>query len=56
MHSNMLNTGFELNGTRFSQETLPSVADNLIKSGKLTLPKFGLLTGRIGTNNPATLQ
>src|SRR5260370_11110518 len=29
--SNMLNTGFELNGTVYAKKTLPSVADNLVK-------------------------
>src|SRR5207245_4718260 len=39
--SNMLNTGFELNGTVYAKKTLPSVADNLVKVWKTHTTKFG---------------
>jgi len=50
--SNMLNTGFELNGTVFAKKTLPSVADNLIKVWKTHTTKFGFYWERTWNEQP----
>jgi Carboxypeptidase regulatory-like domain len=50
--SNMLNTGFELNGTVFAKKTLPSVADNLVKVWKTHTTKFGFYWERTWNQQP----
>jgi hypothetical protein len=50
--SNMLNTGFELNGTVFAKKTLPSVADNLVKVWKTHTTKFGFYWERTWNEQP----
>jgi len=50
--SNMLNTGFELNGTVYAKKTLPSVADNLIKTWKTHTTKFGFYWERTWNEQP----
>ena len=50
--SNMLNTGFELNGTVYAKKTLPSVADNLIKVWKTHTTKFGFYWERTWNEQP----
>ena len=50
--SNMLNTGFELNGSVYARKTLPSVADNLIKVWKTHTTKFGFYWERTWNEQP----
>jgi hypothetical protein len=50
--SNMLNTGFELNGVVFAKKTLPSVADNLVKVWKTHTTKFGFYWERAWNQQP----
>ena len=50
--SNMLNTGFELNGTVYAKKTLPSVADNLVKVWKTHTTKFGFYWERTWNEQP----
>src|SRR5256886_2460138 len=50
--SNMLNTGFELNGTVYAKKTLPSVADNLTKVWKTHTSKFGFYWERTWNEQP----
>jgi hypothetical protein len=50
--SNMLNTGFELNGIVFAKKTLPSVADNLVKVWKTHTTKFGFYWERAWNQQP----
>jgi hypothetical protein len=50
--SNMLNTGFELNGTVYAKKTLPSVADNLVKVWKTHTTKFGFYWERAWNEQP----
>jgi hypothetical protein len=50
--ANMLNTGFELNGTVFAKKTLPSVADNLVKVWKTHTTKFGFYWERTWNEQP----
>ena len=50
--SNMLNTGFELNGTVYAKKTLPSVADNLVKTWKTHTTKFGFYWERTWNEQP----
>ncbi|HXY01815.1 MAG TPA: carboxypeptidase-like regulatory domain-containing protein [Candidatus Limnocylindrales bacterium] len=50
--SNMLNTGFELNGTVYAKKTLPSVADNVIKVWKTHTAKFGFYWERTWNSQP----
>jgi len=50
--SNMLNTGFELNGTVYAKKTLPSVSDNLVKVWKTHTTKFGFYWERAWNEQP----
>ena len=50
--SNMLNTGFELNGTVYAKKMLPSVADNLVKVWKTHTTKFGFYWERTWNEQP----
>src|SRR5215472_6791633 len=50
--SNMLNTGFELNGTVYAKKTLPSVADNLSKVWRTHTTKFGFYWERTWNQQP----
>jgi Carboxypeptidase regulatory-like domain len=50
--SNMLNTGFELNGTVYAKKTLPSVGDNLVKVWKTHTTKFGFYWERTWNEQP----
>ncbi len=50
--SNMLNTGFELNGTVYAKKTLPSLADNLVKVWKTHTTKFGFYWERTWNEQP----
>ncbi|HKV61350.1 MAG TPA: carboxypeptidase-like regulatory domain-containing protein [Candidatus Acidoferrum sp.] len=50
--SNMLNAGFELNGTVYAKKTLPSVADNLVKVWKTHTTKFGFYWERTWNEQP----
>src|SRR5437660_10242817 len=50
--SNILNTGFELNGTVYAKKTLPSVADNLVKVWKTHTTKFGFYWERTWNEQP----
>jgi Carboxypeptidase regulatory-like domain len=50
--SNMLNTGFELNGNVYAKKTLPSVADNLVKVWKTHTTKFGFYWERTWNEQP----
>src|SRR5260221_7973810 len=50
--SNMLNTGFELNGNVYAKKTLPSVADNLVKVWKTHTTKFGFYWERAWNEQP----
>jgi hypothetical protein len=50
--SNMLNTGFELNGTVYAKKTLPSVADNVVKVWKTHTSKFGFYWERTWNQQP----
>ena len=50
--SNMLNTGFELNGTVYAKKVLPSIADNLIKVWKTHTTKFGFYWERTWNEQP----
>jgi hypothetical protein len=50
--SNMLNTGFELNGTVYAKKTLPSVADNLVKVWRTHTTKFGFYWERAWNEQP----
>src|SRR2546429_481944 len=50
--SNMLNTGFELNGTVYAKKTLPSVADNLVKVWRTHTTKFGFYWERTWNEQP----
>ena len=50
--TNMLNTGFELNGTVFAKKTLPSVADNVSKVWGTHTSKFGFYWERTWNSQP----
>jgi hypothetical protein len=50
--SNMINTGFELNGTVYAKKTLPSLADNLVKVWKTHTTKFGFYWERTWNQQP----
>jgi len=50
--ANMLNTGFELNGTVFAKKTLPSVADNVFKVWGTHTTKFGFYWERTWNSQP----
>jgi hypothetical protein len=50
--SNMLNTGFELNGTVYAKKTLPSIADNMTKVWKTHTTKFGFFWERVWNSQP----
>ena len=50
--SNMINTGFELNGTVYAKKTLPSVADNLSKVWRTHTSKFGFYWERTWNEQP----
>jgi hypothetical protein len=50
--SNMLNTGFELNGTVYAKKTLPSVADNVFKVWGTHTSKFGFYWERAWNSQP----
>ncbi len=50
--SNMLNTGFELNGNVYAKKTLPSVADNLSKVWRTHTTKFGFYWERTWNEQP----
>jgi len=50
--SNMLNTGFELNGTVYAKKTLPSIADNLVKVWRTHTTKFGFYWERTWNEQP----
>jgi len=50
--SNMINTGFELNGTVYAKKTLPSLADNLVKVWKTHTTKFGFYWERTWNEQP----
>lgn len=50
--SNMLNTGFELNGTVYAKKTLPSISDNLVKVWKTHTTKFGFYWERAWNSQP----
>jgi Carboxypeptidase regulatory-like domain len=50
--SNMLNTGFELNGTVYAKKTLPSVADNVYKVWGTHTSKFGFYWERAWNSQP----
>ena len=50
--TNMLNTGFELNGTVFAKKTLPSVADNVFKVWGTHTTKFGFYWERTWNSQP----
>jgi len=50
--SNMLNTGFELNGTVYAKKTLPTVSDNLSKVWKTHTTKFGFYWERTWNEQP----
>ncbi len=50
--TNMLNTGFELNGTVFAKKTLPSVADNVVKVWGTHTTKLGFYWERTWNSQP----
>ena len=50
--SNMLNAGFELNGTVYAKKTLPSVADNVYKVWGTHTSKFGFYWERAWNSQP----
>ncbi len=50
--SNMLNAGFELNGTVYAKKTLPSVADNVYKVWGTHTTKFGFYWERAWNSQP----
>src|SRR5215831_13200823 len=50
--SNMLNTGFELNGTVYAKKILPFVADNLVKVWKTHTTKLGFYWARTWNEQP----
>jgi carboxypeptidase family protein len=50
--SNMLNTGFELNGTVYAKKTLPSVADTVSKVWRTHTSKFGFYWERTWNEQP----
>jgi hypothetical protein len=50
--TNMLNTGFELNGTVFAKKTLPSIADNVFKVWGTHTTKFGFYWERTWNSQP----
>ena len=50
--SNMLNSGFELNGTVYAKKTLPSVSDNIVKVWKTHTSKFGFYWERPWNEQP----
>ena len=54
--SNMLNSGFELNGVVFAKKTLPSVADNVVKVWGTHTSKFGFYWERAWNSQPGNAQ
>lgn len=50
--ANMLNSGFELNGTVFAKKTLPSVADNVVKVWGKHTTKLGFYWERTWNSQP----
>jgi len=50
--ANVLNTGFELNGTVYAKKTLPSVADNVFKVWGTHTTKFGFYWERTWNEQP----
>ncbi|MFL6437456.1 MAG: carboxypeptidase-like regulatory domain-containing protein [Terriglobales bacterium] len=50
--ANMLNTGFELNGTVFAKKTLPAVSDNVSKVWGTHTSKFGFYWERAWNSQP----
>ncbi|HWC17634.1 MAG TPA: hypothetical protein VG498_11510, partial [Terriglobales bacterium] len=50
--SNMLNTGFELNGNVYAKKTLPSVSDNVSKVWGTHTTKFGFYWERTWNEQP----
>jgi hypothetical protein len=50
--SNMLNSGFELNGTVYAKKTLPSVADNVVKVWGTHTTKLGFYWERTWNSQP----
>ena len=50
--ANMLNTGFELNGTVYAKKTLPSVSDNVSKVWGTHTTKFGFYWERTWNEQP----
>ena len=51
--TNMLNSGFELNGVVFAKKTLPSVADNVFKVWGTHTTKFGFYWERAWNSQPS---
>lgn len=50
--ANMLNTGFELNGTVFAKKTLPTISDNVSKVWGTHTSKFGFYWERTWNSQP----
>ena len=50
--ANMLNTGFELNGTVYAKKTLPSIADNVVKVWGTHTTKLGFYWERTWNSQP----
>jgi hypothetical protein len=50
--SNMLNAGFELNGTVYAKKTLPSISDNVVKVWGTHTTKFGFYWERTWNSQP----
>jgi hypothetical protein len=50
--SNVLNSGFELNGVVFAKKTLPSVSDNVSKVWGTHTTKFGFYWERVWNSQP----
>jgi len=50
--SNVLNAGFELNGTVYAKKTLPSISDNLTKVWGTHTAKFGFYWERVWNEQP----
>lgn len=50
--SNVLNSGFELNGVVYAKKTLPSVADNVSKVWGTHTSKFGFYWERVWNSQP----
>ena len=50
--SNVLNSGFELNGTVYAKKTLPSITDNVSKVWGTHTAKFGFYWERVWNQQP----